>query len=502
MMNIKDYYKTLEINDEATITEIKEAYRRLAQKYHPDSNKSTSSESKFKEILEAYSVLKDTEKREIYDDERENSYSDASYSYENIYFNIKIDLIDTYLGVIKNIEVQIPYIDNDGIRYLENKTLSIEFSKGLCTGQFIVFDANKFPHLMGSNVDQIFFEVEIVGSEIFRVDGKNIHVDVPLESFELVSGAKILLNTPIGKVEFNVPENSKIGDKLRLKGKGIPSDVPGDLYAHVTVIARDFKSENNKSSALTDSKILIIFLLIFILFGGFYFSNQKNTENLKNTKIIDSKKHQLIEIQKNNENLVPLNTIESKNDVQVINKSGQLYVGYVQTINYGAKTAEVLMTTTKVSAGQIVFATLDINFDFRVDYVIGNIAYISPLTITFPNINQGTLFYIKGVNQLLPSKTPEYELKEKTLSYRFPNMSDKMKSNFLDRYFSKKSASGTYKAFAYYYSESTKQQAAGWSHNSQTSDEASNLALAKCQEFLLQGGINDGCTVIDVTRDD
>jgi hypothetical protein len=103
---------------------------------------------------------------------------------------------------------------------------------------------------------------------------------------------------------------------------------------------------------------------------------------------------------------------------------------------------------------------------------------------------------------LLPSKTPEYELKEKTLNYRFPNMSDRMKSNFLDKYFSKNSASGTYKAFAYYYSESTKRQASGWSHNSQTSDEASNLALAKCQEFLLQGGINDGCTVIDVTRDD
>lgn len=59
-----------------------------------------------------------------------------------------------------------------------------------------------------------------------------------------------------------------------------------------------------------------------------------------------------------------------------------------------------------------------------------------------------------------------------------------------------------YKAFAYYYSESQKRQAAGWSHNSQTSDYASNLALAKCKEFLLQAGINDECTVIDVTRDD
>ena len=63
MMNIKDHYKTLEISEEATISEIKEVYRRLAQKYHPDSNKSTSSENKFKEILEAYSILKDTEKK-------------------------------------------------------------------------------------------------------------------------------------------------------------------------------------------------------------------------------------------------------------------------------------------------------------------------------------------------------------------------------------------------------------------------------------------------------
>ncbi len=51
MTNLKDHYKTLEINDEATISEIKESYKRLAQKYHPDSNKSSSSESKFKEIL-------------------------------------------------------------------------------------------------------------------------------------------------------------------------------------------------------------------------------------------------------------------------------------------------------------------------------------------------------------------------------------------------------------------------------------------------------------------
>lgn len=56
-----------------------------------------------------------------------------------------------------------------------------------------------------------------------------------------------------------------------------------------------------------------------------------------------------------------------------------------------------------------------------------------------------------------------------------------MKSNFLDRYFSKKSSSGTHKAFAYYYNESTKRQAAGWSHNLQTSDDVSNLALAKCK---------------------
>lgn len=225
----------------------------------------------------------------------------------------------------------------------------------------------------------------------------------------------------------------------------------------------------------------------------------KNYENWIQTL----KNNQLIKSQKNNENLAQLNKTDSRNDSKVVDINDHLRIGYVQKINYGAKTAEVLMTGTKVSAGQSIYTTLgENNFDFRVDYVIGNIAYISPLTITFPNISQGTLFYIKVVNPLLPSKNPEYELKEKTLSYRFPSMSDRMKSNFLDKYFSKKSASGTYKAFAYYYSESTKRQASGWSHNSQTSDEASNLALAKCQEFLLQGGINDGCTVIDVTRDD
>lgn len=94
-------------------------------------------------------------------------------------------------------------------------------------------------------------------------------------------------------------------------------------------------------------------------------------------------------------------------------------IGYVQKINYGDKTADVLMTTNKVSAGLIVYATLNINFDFRVDYVIGNTAYISPLTITFPNISQGTLFYVQAVNTSLPSKAPEYELKEKNFELSF-----------------------------------------------------------------------------------
>ncbi len=279
-MKFKDYYQTLGVAREASADDIKHAYRRLARKYHPDLNKEPEAEARFKELGEAYEVLKDAEKRAAYDDVgkrwqpgAEQPPPDWNSGYEfrggedpfagagaaggehsdffealfgrrgaqahrrappraqDHHAKVVIDLADAYRGASRSIRLQMPAIDAQGHVSLSERTLDVAIPAGVREGQHLRLAGQGGPGYDGAPAGDLYLEIAFRPHPRFRVDGRDVYLDLPVAPWEAALSAGVDVPLPDGSVvQLSVPAGSAQGRKLRLKGKGIPGKTPGDLY--------------------------------------------------------------------------------------------------------------------------------------------------------------------------------------------------------------------------------------------------------------------------------
>ncbi len=298
-MEYKDYYKTLGVAREASQDQIKQAYRRLARKYHPDINKEASAEQLFKEIGEAYEVLKDPEKRAAYDNVGNNyqpgqefkpppgwnnnfDFQGADYSGadgtgfsnffeelfgraqssatrspgnstyrmqgENQHAKIAIRLQDAYHGAKQTITLTDSTIDQHGRLVTAPRSLNISIPKGIIEGQRIRLEGQGMPGMGGGPKGDLFLEIIFQKDPLFKAVKRDIHLTLPINIWEAALGATITAPTLGGKVQLKIPPNSQGGNKLRLKGRGLSTAASkGDQYVHLQIHVPEAKTTAQKN---------------------------------------------------------------------------------------------------------------------------------------------------------------------------------------------------------------------------------------------------------------
>ena len=280
-MEFRDYYKVMGVARDATQDEIKRAYRKLARKYHPDVSKEAGAEESFKELGEAYEVLKDPEKRASYDQLGANwkegqefrpppdwdagfEFSGGGYTGggpdihsdffeelfgrryahaasgddrrgfrlrgENHHAKVLVDLEDSFNGSTRSISLRVPEVTEDGHVVTRDRTLNIRIPKGIRPGQQIRLAGQGGPGIGGGESGDLYLEVEFRRHPYFRVEGADVYVDLPVAPWEAALGGTVKAPTPTGTVDLKIPADSNQGRKLRLKGRGLPGKAAGDLY--------------------------------------------------------------------------------------------------------------------------------------------------------------------------------------------------------------------------------------------------------------------------------
>lgn len=291
-MEFKDYYKIMGVARDATQDEIKRAYRKLARKYHPDVSKDPEAEVRFKELGEANAVLKDIEKRAAYDRlgadwkagqdfrpppdwnagfEFSGKGSDArgaedfSDFFESLYGHgfagasrsrpefhargedrhaqIMLDLADTYSGATRVITLGTPEVDANGRVSMRSHKLNVTIPRGVRAGQHIRLAGQGAPGIGQGKAGDLYLEIAFNPHAHFRVEQRDVFLDLPLAPWEAALGATVNVPTPNATVGLKIPPNSKSGGKLRLKGRGIPGNTPGDFYVVLQVVLPTAESE-------------------------------------------------------------------------------------------------------------------------------------------------------------------------------------------------------------------------------------------------------------------
>ena len=293
-MEYKDYYQSLGVEKTASADDIKKAYRKLVRKYHPDVSKHTDSDSKTKEINEAYGVLGDAEKRTAYDElgsgrragqpfqpppgwgssfggagnGDSDFFSDlfanvgrrpraggpgAGYQArgEDIHATIAVDLVDLYHGATRTVTLRVPQRDAAGRVVTTDKSIEVKIPKGVLPGQQLRLAGQGQPGIGGGGSGDLFLEIGLKPDQRYRVEGSDVYENVPVAPWEAALGASIAVPTPSGDVEVTVPAGSQTGRKLRLKGRGIPARLPGDLYLVLEVVLPP--ADNDKARALYET---------------------------------------------------------------------------------------------------------------------------------------------------------------------------------------------------------------------------------------------------------
>ena len=155
---------------------------------------------------------------------------------EDIHARIQIDLADAYTGAERTISLQVPERQPDGRTIMRTKTLTVRIPKGVREGQHIRLKGQGQPGIGGGPAGDLYLEISFRPDARFRVEGRDVYIDLPVAPWEAALGAKVKVPTPAGAVEMKIPAGSQCGRKLRLKGKGIPGKQPGDLYAVLKVV--------------------------------------------------------------------------------------------------------------------------------------------------------------------------------------------------------------------------------------------------------------------------
>lgn len=299
-MDYKDYYKVLGVSKNASQDEIKKAYRKLAVKFHPDKNQGDKkAEERFKEISEANEVLSDPGKRKKYDElgnnwkQYEQAGAGASGGYDWSQFNRNkpggggyyyegnmedifgetsgfSDFFNSFFGEKTGrrrstggkrrsnfqprqdlqaemvITLEEAFIGTSRILEVEGKKLRIKTKPGSYNDQELKI-ANKTPD--GSYGD-IFIKIKVLNDPNFVREGNNLISEVPVDLFTAVLGGKTEVNTLSGKINITIPAGTQNGNKLRIKGKGMPvydkPEIYGDLIIQIKIIIPEHLNEEEK----------------------------------------------------------------------------------------------------------------------------------------------------------------------------------------------------------------------------------------------------------------
>jgi curved DNA-binding protein len=290
-MRYKDYYAILGVDRGATGDAIKAAYRKLARKYHPDVSKEKDAEEKFKEVSEAYETLKDDEKRAAYDQlgrhapgeefrpppEWQRSFGDAAFSFD------EADLADLFAGLAGRarrtagremplpghdyealvrlafdqafagteieLDMTVPEYGSDGFIRRVPKRVKVRIPRGVTDGQKLRVPGKGGKGRHGGRDGDLYLDIQVESHPLYRVDGLDIHLDLPLAPWEAVLGTEIEMPTPGGPVSLKVPPGTRAGQKLRLPRRGMsrPDGSAGDLYATAQIVVPTIVDERQRA---------------------------------------------------------------------------------------------------------------------------------------------------------------------------------------------------------------------------------------------------------------
>ncbi len=292
-MDFKDYYAALGVSESASPEDIKKAYRKLARKYHPDVSKEDKAADKFKDIGEAYEVLKDPEKRAEYDQIRKygartdgsfqpppgwqsasgfggGGYTEADARQfsdffeeifggghrasgqgrggfggfgqsmrmrgEDVHARLALFLEEVFHGCEKQVSFTVHEPDKQGRIRERQKTLNVKIPAGMREGQHLRLKGQGSPGYGGGEPGDLLLEIELAPHPVFTVEGRDVLVTVPIAPWEAAMGASVTVPTVGAKVNVKVPKGSSSGRKLRLKGKGLPGKHPGDQIVVLQIV--------------------------------------------------------------------------------------------------------------------------------------------------------------------------------------------------------------------------------------------------------------------------
>ncbi|TCO76007.1 curved DNA-binding protein [Plasticicumulans lactativorans] len=285
-MRFKDYYETLGVPRTAGADEIKKAYRRLARKYHPDVSKERNAEERIKEINEAWEVLQDPEKRAAYDQlgpdwragqefrpppgwqahtrrgpDPTRGFSGADFSEffdslfgergfagahahghahghaharpragEDQHSVLEISLEEAYSGGTRALKLT-PAGGHGAAR-----TLNVKIPPGVVSGQKIRLGGQGQAGSGGGDSGDLYLELRVLPHRLYQLDGRDITVELPVAPWEAALGARIDVPTLGGRVTLAIPAGAQSGQKLRLRGRGLPGDPPGDQFVRLVIV--------------------------------------------------------------------------------------------------------------------------------------------------------------------------------------------------------------------------------------------------------------------------
>jgi curved DNA-binding protein len=302
-MEYRDYYQIMGVARTATADEIKKSYRRLARKYHPDVSKEKDAEKKFKEVQEAYEVLKDPEKRAAYDQlgsdykqgqqfrpppdwgsgfefrggprqgrtragaagasrteefEEAEGFSDffsslfgergygggaaggfggaGARAARDHHARVEIDLEEAYAGTTRTLELKRPDLKPDGTLDLKVHTVRVTIPAGVTDGQLIRLAGQGEQSPGGGKPGDLYLEVHMKPNRLYQLEGRDVTLTLPITPWESALGATVTVPTLGGGVEMRIPPNSQSGQKMRLRGRGLPGQTPGDQFVQLKIV--------------------------------------------------------------------------------------------------------------------------------------------------------------------------------------------------------------------------------------------------------------------------
>jgi len=308
-MKYLDYYAVLGVDRKATADEIKKAYRKLARKYHPDINKESGAETKFKEINESYEVLSDSEKRKRYDALGRNwksgqdftpppgwgsgrgdggvhfdfgrgggeDFSDffsaifgqqgggrssrargggnpfAGFSGgrgqqgftprgQDFEANLPLSIEELFNRKPKSITLQLPTVHPDGSQSSKAKTFNVRIPAGASDGTRIRLSGQ------GANGGNLYLNLRVTPHPVFKLNGHDMDITLPIAPWEAVLGAKIKIPTLEGTASLSIPPGTQGGARLRLSGKGLPAKQGkrGDIFVNIRLAIPEHPTDREK----------------------------------------------------------------------------------------------------------------------------------------------------------------------------------------------------------------------------------------------------------------